>query len=516
MNPGNEGKPAPGFATIKPARPELSARAAAPVETARAPARLPWPALGLGLLVICAAAVIFLLPRWVPAPGAAQPAPIAPPPPAAAAPAPETRSGPADAPWLRAQQMELRRQTQEILAQLLDSQKQLSARNVGNWAADEFKQAQDLAAAGDAHYGRQEFEQAHAAYTDAQRRMTQLLEKVEPLFEQSMADGNRALEQGNAAAAAAAFDVALAIDPMDRAAAAGRARADTLDQVFAVLREADRLLAEEKFEEARATYQQALDLDGATTAASAGIETAGARLRDRDFNRAMSEGFAHLDGRRLQDARRAFGRALQIKPGSREANVGLEQADAALKADRIEALLAAARSQEAAEDWSAAQASYEAALELDGALAAAIQGQKSSATRAGIHRRLEQILGKPASLYEPEFYAEVQKLHASLRAIAQPGPTLARQLAALEQALARAATPLEVRLVSDEQTRVTLYRVGDLGAFAARTLSLRPGRYVAVGTRDGFQDARVEFQVDPDAPPPTVTVRAERRVGAGS
>ena len=54
-----------------------------------------------------------------------------------------------------------------------------------------------------------------------------------------------------------------------------------------------------------------------------------------------------------------------------------------------------------------------------------------------------------------------------------------------------------MRLESDQLTSVTLYRVGALGAFAAKEVELRPGTYTAIGSRDGYRDVRQTFTVRP-------------------
>ena len=70
-----------------------------------------------------------------------------------------------------------------------------------------------------------------------------------------------------------------------------------------------------------------------------------------------------------------------------------------------------------------------------------------------------------------------------------------KQLSQLKQTLQFASAPVAVELQSDNATQVTVFRVGDLGAFSQKQLSLKPGNYVAVGNRSGYRDVRVEFQV---------------------
>ena len=69
-----------------------------------------------------------------------------------------------------------------------------------------------------------------------------------------------------------------------------------------------------------------------------------------------------------------------------------------------------------------------------------------------------------------------------------------------------AASPLHLELNSDGATQITIYRVGALGVFATRSLQLKPGHYVVVGTRAGFRDVRVELDLTPASAPLSVRV----------
>jgi len=66
---------------------------------------------------------------------------------------------------------------------------------------------------------------------------------------------------------------------------------------------------------------------------------------------------------------------------------------------------------------------------------------------------------------------------------------------------------------SDNQTHVILYRVADLGQFEQVSLNLRPGKYVAAGSRSGYRDVRVEFTVTGESKDRTILVRCEEPIG---
>ena len=69
-----------------------------------------------------------------------------------------------------------------------------------------------------------------------------------------------------------------------------------------------------------------------------------------------------------------------------------------------------------------------------------------------------------------------------------------------------------VQIKSNNQTLVTLYRVGSLGSFTDKRMSLKPGKYTLVGTRQGYRDVREEFTIVPGKSAPTVVVQCEEKI----
>ena len=536
----------PGFVPIKPAAVDLTAAAGGKDPKRRRgtgqqlPDRQlltrPWLWLGGGALLCVVSIVFLLLPRWLPSPvieapiienptiesgsAARQGEPVVPalradqatrqtPPPAAGAPAT------ADTPWSRAQQFSVRKDSQALLQELLDAQKTLEERGVTLWGKREYARALEHAQAGDAGYSRQNFAQAHDHYAAALDILSGLLEGIEQLFADSMAAGNAALAAGAADAAGAAFNVALAIDPIDRDALLGLERTQNLPQVMALLEQGDALLRDVKPEQARDAYQQALEVDAHSLRARQQLDLTKARINDDAFNLAMSSGFRLLEQQRHAPARAAFARALKLKPRSRAARDGIEQATQRITSTQVNAALKQARDAAQQEDWQGAIASYNAALKLNSSLGNALEGKQRATLRAEVHSRLEELLAQPERLFDEAVYNDALSFLDTIRALPEPGPILSAQLHRLTHMLTLAATPVSVELHSDNLTRVTLYKVGELGAFASKVLSLRPGHYVAVGRRDGYRDVRVEFFADPDNAMQPVLVSSSERIALG-
>ena len=516
-----------GFVPIEPAAVDLTADTGVKEQNNRRLRGRPLLWLGGSAALCIALAVFFLLPRLVPTfvieSADAPPRPATDASGRAAEPVVRDAQRPADsaaeggdAPWRRAQQFSVRKESQEILGQLLDAQKTLEERGVTVWGRKEYERGIEHARSGDAEYSRQNFSQALEHYARALEIFDSLLEGMEQLFSDTMQAGETALAAGDAAVAGEAFGIALAIDPIDRSALLGMERAGTLTQVMDLVDEGDSRLRAGQAQEAVALYRQALELDSHSERARQQLQQAEGRIRENDFNLAMSSGFSLLEQGRAEDAHEAFSGALKLKPRSRAARNGLDQAQHRITSGKINQALEQARAAEQDEDWQGAVSAYDAALKLDDSLGNAREARQRAGLRSEIHTRLEQILARPERLFDGSVYDEVAGFRDRIQALSEPGPVLTRQLAGLDRILALAATPVTVQLRSDNLTLVTVYKVGELGYFTSTALSLRPGNYVAVGRRDGHRDVRVEFFVDPDKAVEPVVISSGEKIALGN
>ena len=134
------------------------------------------------------------------------------------------------------------------------------------------------------------------------------------------------------------------------------------------------------------------------------------------------------------------------------------------------------------------------------------EGLKRSEARAGLDAKLRNLIDKPTLLFNDTVLADARLLIADARAVPDAGPKLAEQITKLDRLVQLASTPIMVELKSDQLTAVTLYRVGDLGAFVSKEVQLRPGTYTAIGSRNGYRDVRQTFTVVPGRTLPPVSV----------
>jgi tetratricopeptide (TPR) repeat protein len=312
--------------------------------------------------------------------------------------------------------------------------------------------------------------------------------------------------------ARAQFERALQIEPANAVAKRGLERTGTIGEVTALLAEAR--TAEERGEGAvaEAAYRKALALDRDTRAARDGLARLQAQAGSAAFAAAMSQGLDALARRDYAAARAAFERAGRIRPGAPEVADGLAQVERAVADRTLAAHVEAAQRAERDERWAEALGEYRQALAIDRNLALARQGMERAEPRAMLDAELKAYLDRPERLFSPDVRAAARTAIARARGLGEPGPALDRQIAAVEELITAAETPQRVALTSDNQTDVTVYRVGRIGTFERKELELLPGRYTVVGMRAGFRDVRRELTLLPGREAPTVVIRCEEPI----
>ena len=406
----------------------------------------------------------------------------------------------------------LRYNVEMILGELLSDFETLERRSVQRWAPVPYRRAQEFYQSGDDAYLRRDYAAAEVHYLDALTLLEPLFDQVEPAFEKALAGAKVAFDAGDRTEALRLYELAVAITPNHPEARAGFERAKNLETVLQLVDQGLEYEEELELDAAETSFSRALDLDPNWLPATEGLERVRATRTQLLFDSRMTEGLEALAAGDYLSARAAFRMAQQLIPGSPEPADGLMQVDQGLRLSNIATLEQEARSLEESEHWDAAATTYEGILEIDSNLSFAIDGLARSQRMSALHQRLDDYIKDPDRLSAPAVMQQATMLVVDVTRMADIGPRLAGQRDELSRLLKRAATPVRVELVSDNQTSVTIYKVGVLGLFGTTALELRPGTYVAVGSRPGFRDVRQEFRVAPEIDMQPVIIRCEEPI----
>jgi hypothetical protein len=480
----------------------------------------PWVWAGMGVLVLLALFVIFVLPgivedyelpleRRVEESLAVAPVPTA------------QRTEPGVSPFLEAQRARERKEAQDVLAELLSVQAELDELQVTRWALTDYDAALALALQGDESYRVQEFGSARDAYQRALAQLTETKASVPTVLEQMLISGEQALIARETDEAIAAFELAVVLEDSlvdladgesNKEAQIGLTRALALEELIALLDSAERAAGNPT--QQVSLLEQAVELDPYSVEAQQALAQARADQQQARFAAMMSEGYAQLQAGNPQEAIARFEAAATLGVNENEARAAIVQTETEIANAKIAELQQRAQTAEANEAWQEAVVDYQAIVAIDATLPAINRALDYAEKRARLDALLIAALDSPERFAEQAVFEETRDIYFTGRAIETPGPRLTSQLDELQVLLENSQVPVSIRFISDGLTEVTLLRVSDLGTFEQTRVDLKPGTYAAVGRRAGYREVREEFTVGFGLTPAVVIVRCSEAISS--
>jgi len=403
-------------------------------------------------------------------------------------------------------------ESEQKLAEFLQLKKALDSKGVAEWGGDLYQSAIRLSESADNFFIKKEFTSATRNYTEATEALNELNDSIDDTLQRFLDDGLLAIKEGDGPRAQQLFSVALMIDPGNQVARHNLERAKNTEAVMQLMKSGADNEKKNDLALALADYQEAVKLDPESETAQLALTRVKNRIADEQFQQLMSSGFKALDANNLSRARTLFLKAQSFKPDSRQVNDALLQVDTAIRLARIEELRNIASAAERSEDWGQALASYEAVLALDKSIRFALQGKERSMHRKQFEERMNYYLQKPSVLESDKSLEKAIALREEAKHVEPRGPRFTQQLQRLVKLITVAQTPVSVTIASDSMTDVAIYKVGKLGRFTIRELTLRPGTYTVVGARDGFKDVRQKLAVKAGQGPINITVSCSEKI----
>ena len=410
-------------------------------------------------------------------------------------------------------QLELEKTTAEQkLAEYLEAKGELDHKAALEWGEETYLEMTELGRLADARFMEKQYAPAFELYNRATNLAGELADRTMDALGRLLAEGQKALDDGNGTLARHNFSVALKIAPADAGAQQGLKRAETIETVMQLIGSGRQHEANNALSLARSDYSKALEIDSDSEKARQGLNRINGLIKEEQFQQSMSDGLAAFHRKDYKSARTRLLKAKSLKPGSREVSDALFQVDQAIRLSGIDNLRLAAQKAERSEDWQRALKSYLAVLDIDKNLQFAARGKERALEQIHIAKRIHFFLAKPQALGSASQLNNAVLLIMEAREINPRGPMLTARIKKLEQLVEVAQTPVKIAIESDNLTRVAVYKVGKLGRFSVHELELRPGTYTVVGTRDGYQDVRQKIVVKPGLQSLRITVKCKVKI----
>jgi hypothetical protein len=390
-----------------------------------------------------------------------------------------------------------KRKAEIELAAFLKLKKALEEKGASEWGGDKYEEMINLSREADTLLMDNASLAAAEKYSQARKKAAELADNAEAVFQKLIKEGQKALENGEGDIARKKFHTALKVEPSNTAAQRYLERAEKIDTVNRLIESGENHEKNNRLAFAHTDYQEALKLDSESQKAQKALNRVKEQIVGEQFQKLMSEGLTAYHNGNYHSARTKLLKAKLFRPDSREVKNALLQVDSAIRLDKIEKLHQKAITAEQTEGWEQALKSYLAVLKIDPNISFAVQGKKRSLQHIRIAKRMMFFLEKPGVMESDRQLENAILLIKEAEKLEQKGPQFNARLNALKTVVDLARTPVKVMIESDNLTEIAVYKVGKLGKFTARELSLRPGTYTVVGSRNGYQDVRLKITVKP-------------------
>ena len=404
----------------------------------------------------------------------------------------------------------LRHLAGDALDELVRARAALKLMRVTVWEPVLYRFAEQEAARGEAAFRRPDYNAATFHYRNAGQAFNALLVAGQQLRQGAIAATWRALATGDAVTAGQQLARALQVGTSHADLAALQARVKALPKVLAFAARGDAALDAGDVQAARREYQAALGLDPQFQPARTALAHLATQAAQQQYLSVMSQGYTAMQRHAFDAARAAFERARTMHPDRSDADLAMVGLTGTRTTSTLEQLQESGARLLADERFAEATQVYAQALAIDRTLAFATRGAALARERQQLLQALDNTVAHPERQSADDAHKAAQALRDRVVALPDKGALLQGRLAALDTLLARAAVQVTVTLLSDDVTQVRLFRIGVLGRFTQKQVDLRPGRYTAIGVRDGYRDTRRVFDVAPNMQP--VTVRCEEAI----
>ncbi len=384
---------------------------------------------------------------------------------------------------------------QALFAELLIKIDELKLYGIQFWGGDQWSQVLLLQQDGDDGYQSAQYDLAATKYREAMQILADMEVSVPVRLEEALNQGLNAILDGNKDEAVANFEIALAIDGTNQEAKQGLERAFKLDKVLEFTTLGLNFEAEGKWQEAMQSFANALAIDSEWLEALSGLVRSTKAFDAEQYQGLLSSGYQLIKKGKFDEARTAFEQASAIQPGSEQVAQAIEELGLRESMAKIKTLKYKALSAEVNERWASAQELYASILKLDPNISEIQENLIRVNQRIELENNLIYFTNVADKLNDDKLFNQAVQFLAKADSIVNKGPSLEKQIADLRQILSIAAIPVPVTIFSDEMTEVVIYKIGSLGVFKQTVVSLRPGVYIATGSRSGYRDFQLRFKV---------------------
>ncbi len=428
-------------------------------------------------------------------------------------PAPPQRIGPEEAPVPTVNVEELRERFkadlgrfEEEIAPIIDTPE------FRDWNAGGFNEIQSNKDGAISAFSSASYEPALRKIEAATNQAEELIAQRNSEFEAALSAAKDSLDTDNFEQGTIEITKALRLKPSSKEAARLKSEIDRLPEVLAAVERAAVARTENNLELELEHLAAVMSLDPDRPGITERHAEIGRQIKEEKFATFIDLGLISVEKRDLKGAQANLKKARSIFPDKSELDLLANRAETLRKELHAEQLISQAVAASQKDDWISAEKLFKEAGKVLPNNKDATDGALLASTINEYRIELTQHLQSPHRLASSNVSEIVSNLIANAGVYSAFSPTLAKQTAALKELQTAYASPVDITVLSDGETKVTVRGVGIVGNIKVKVIQLKPGKYKFEGARPGYQSKIVELEVPPGADSLSVKVVCDERI----
>ena len=338
------------------------------------------------------------------------------------------------------------------------------------------------------------------------------VDAFEAAFTDAMTAAEVAYHADDYNGALGAVNRALALKGEDAAANTLKQKISSLPEILDLIEKARIANVENDLEEELALSREILRLDDSRTAYRERISEIESALRERQYERALAIAFDALKAENISKTETAYQQASALFPAREETKNLASQLKELKRKVTFRAFVKDGDAAIKKDDWPAAMGFYQNAAALYPDNAQVLETISLIEQILRHDAEVRSFLQQPERLSAANIRSKAEQAVKDADLFGTMSASLGRNVEALETAIVRQNREIDVWVLSDKQTSVSVRSVGQVGQVDRYKIRLKPGQYIFEGRREGYRTKSVSVTITPEDSQVEVTVISDERV----
>ena len=236
------------------------------------------------------------------------------------------------------------------------------------------------------------------------------------------------------------------------------------------------------------------------------------KIIELQFANLIKKGLANVDQKNLEAAKRYLKKARSIFSESSEVELLSKKVKALVLRLKVERYVKEAKIEAEADNWPKAEFLYLKAIKIQ-------PNRKDLEDSYALAEKINYLSGKlaqhlkaPHRLSSTNVADIVRNLTAEAKTVSAKSYLVEDQIIKLLELLKAYSTKVQVKVISNGVTNISVRGVGKVGLTSEKTIDLKPGKYTFEGKRTGFRSKLIQVEVPPNAGSIVVEILSDERI----